>query len=68
VILWAIAYTLNAKGLPRREPYIFAHTVSKTRRQAWEAWGPPGDDPGLYRRLRRLWGAKAIKVRIEVVP
>ncbi len=65
--LWAIVYTLNGKGKPRSEPYIFTDTVSMTRMDAWKRWSE-GWQPESVRRMRRRWGAKAIKVKVEVVP
>ena len=63
--LWAIAYTLDDRGRPRKTPYIFSDTVSFTRRSAWERWRSLGDTTA-YETLRRKWGAKAIKVRLDL--
>ena len=60
--LWAIAYTLDNRGRPRKTPYIFSGTVSDTRRAAWERWGGREAFP----QQQKKWGAKAIKVRLEL--
>jgi len=62
--LWAIAYTLDNRGRPRKTPCIFSDTVSFTRREAWERWSLVHTIYG--KTLRRKWGAKAIKVRLEL--
>ena len=62
--LWAIAYTLDSEGRPRKSgPYIFPDTISYTRREAWKSWVK---DDGLGKELRKKRGAKAIKVKLEV--
>ena len=61
--LWAIAYTLDNRGRPRKTPYVFSWTVSDRRRGAWVKWGGREAFP----QQQKKWGAKAIKVRFEVV-
>jgi len=64
--LWAIAYTIDSKGRPRKEPYIFADTISTTRRRAWDQFRG-GQPDRLVVWERRKWGAKAFKVKVELV-
>lgn len=67
VTLWAIAYTLHDSGRPRKAPYIFNDTVAHTRRAAWETWSK-GWTAEQVAEMKAKYGAKAIKVRVEVVP
>ena len=62
--LWAIAYTLDDRGRPRKMPYILSDTISFTRRSAWERWSL--GDMTANKTLRRKWGVKAIKVRLDL--
>ena len=62
--LWAIAYTLDNCGRPRKTPYILSDMIAFTRYGAWERWNL--GDMRYGKTLRRKWGAKAIKVRLEL--
>jgi len=67
--LWAIAYTLDNKRRPRKDPNILVDTIRSTRGDAWDAWyGPGGGGAARYAldQMRERWGAKAIKIRVEV--
>lgn len=64
--VWAIAYTKDSRGRDRLEPYIFPDTVRLRRKEAWAAF-QEDFSPELTRKLRKEFGAKAIKVRLEVV-
>jgi len=61
---WAIVYTLDYEGQPRKTPFFFPDTVSLTRREAWAAFDRKAAD---LEREKRVFGAKAIKVRLVVV-
>lgn len=56
---WAIAYTK-----PRF--YIFEDTIRRYRKEAWQNF-LEGLPPELVAKAKRHHGAKAVKVRVEVI-
>jgi hypothetical protein len=65
VIAWAIVYT-RRQGKDLDEPYIFVDTIRNLRKDSWRRFSE-GISPDLVRSARRTKGAKAVKVRLEVI-